>query len=232
MTRLYLNGKLCNGSGKGSNEYKLSEMKQIAKDNDIFIFSSSTKEEICKEIIKHNKKTKQQIVISKTIAKTPQHISVQPVVVASVVPGSVKKSSTKPASVKKSSTKPASVKKSSTKLASIKKSSVKPAKKASVKPAKVATVKTVKVATVKTVKVATVKPAKASTDKPKTERSPPKPRDTANECAKMNTKKYLERPSPPYSANDCRGKVLIGNDGYQYISNPTTNGIYRWSKVN
>ena len=214
MTRLYLNGKLCNGSGKGSNEYKLSEMKQIAKDNDIFIFSGSTKEEICKEIIKHNKKTKQQIVISKTIAKTPQHISVQPVVVASVVPASVKKSSTKPASVKKSSTKPASV------------------KKASVKPAKVATVKTAKKASVKTVKVATVKPAKASTDKPKAERSPPKPRNTANECAKMNTKKYLERPSPPYSANDCRGKVLIGNDGYQYISNPTTNGIYRWSKVN
>jgi hypothetical protein len=204
MTRLYLNGKLCNGSGKGSNEYKLSEMKQIAKDNDIFIFSGSTKEEICKEIIKHNKKTKQQIIISKTIAKTPQHISVQPVVVASVVPASVKKSSTKPASIKKSS--------------------VKTAKKASVKPAKVATVKTVK--------VATVKPAKASTDKPKAERSPPKPRNTANECAKMNTKKYLERPSPPYSANDCRGKVLIGNDGYQYISNPTTNGIYRWSKVN
>ena len=222
MTRLYLNGKLCNGSGKGSNEYKLSEIKQIAKDNDIFIFSGSTKEEICKEIIKHNKKTKQQIVISKTIAKTPQHISVQPVVVASVVPASVKKSSTKPASVKKSSTKPAS----------IKKSSVKTAKKASVKTVKVATVKTAKKASVKTVKVATVKPAKASTDKPKTERSPPKPRDTANECAKMNTKKYLERPSPPYSANDCRGKVLIGNDGYQYISNPTTNGIYRWSKVN
>ena len=50
MTRLYLNGKLCNGSGKGSNEYKLSEIKQIAKDNDIFIFSGSTKEEICKEM--------------------------------------------------------------------------------------------------------------------------------------------------------------------------------------
>lgn len=48
-------------------------------------------------------------------------------------------------------------------------------------------------------------------------------------CKKINTKKYISRTSPPYSAADCPNKKLKGNDGKYYISLPTYNtGIYRW----
>ena len=37
-------------------------------------------------------------------------------------------------------------------------------------------------------------------------------------CKKKNTKKYITRNSPPYSAVDCIGMKKKGNDGYMYIS--------------
>ena len=55
-----------------------------------------------------------------------------------------------------------------------------------------------------------------------------KPKEPTNECVKINNKKYSERPSPAYPANECRDKVLLGNDGNQYISVPNKAGIYRW----
>ncbi len=51
-----------------------------------------------------------------------------------------------------------------------------------------------------------------------------------SKCIKQNTKKYKSRSSPPYSAMDCQGKVIIGNDGATYISKPDKRGIYRWVK--
>lgn len=52
-------------------------------------------------------------------------------------------------------------------------------------------------------------------------------------CHKMDTKKYRERPGPPYPANEpcCQGINKIGNDGLVYISKVTKNGIWKWSKV-
>jgi hypothetical protein len=47
---------------------------------------------------------------------------------------------------------------------------------------------------------------------------------------KQNTKKYKSRSSPPYSAMDCQGKTMIGNDGATYASKPDKRGIYRWVK--
>jgi len=52
-----------------------------------------------------------------------------------------------------------------------------------------------------------------------------------NKCVKINTKKYTTRDSPPYSAMDCKGQKLIGNDGQQYISKSDKNGIYKWVKL-
>jgi hypothetical protein len=49
-------------------------------------------------------------------------------------------------------------------------------------------------------------------------------------CIKQNTKKYKSRSSPPYSAMDCQGKTMIGNDGATYASKPDKRGIYRWVK--
>ncbi len=49
-------------------------------------------------------------------------------------------------------------------------------------------------------------------------------------CKRLTTKRYRERPSPPYSANviGCRGKRRKGNDGRMYVSVPNKNDIYRW----
>ena len=52
-----------------------------------------------------------------------------------------------------------------------------------------------------------------------------------SKCVKLDTKKYKSRDSPPYSAMDCKGAKLLGNDGKQYISKADKNGIYKWVKI-
>jgi len=52
-----------------------------------------------------------------------------------------------------------------------------------------------------------------------------------SKCVKLDTKKYKTRDSPPYSAMDCKGATLLGNDGQQYISKADKNGIYKWVKI-
>jgi len=49
-------------------------------------------------------------------------------------------------------------------------------------------------------------------------------------CKKQDTKKYLSRKSPPYSAMDCKNKTMDGKDG-KYVSSPDKNNIYRWVKI-
>lgn len=57
----------------------------------------------------------------------------------------------------------------------------------------------------------------------------PKTKKRLEFCIKQTTKKYMTRPSPPYSANDCPDTKMKGNDGKIYISIPTyTTGIYKW----
>ncbi len=53
-----------------------------------------------------------------------------------------------------------------------------------------------------------------------------------SKCIKLNTKKYKTRDYPPYSAMDCRGEKLLGNDGQQYLSKADKNGIYKWVRIN
>lgn len=50
-------------------------------------------------------------------------------------------------------------------------------------------------------------------------------------CKKINEKKYLERPTPPYHANDCENLIKNGNDGKKYISLEDKNGVYKWKKI-
>jgi hypothetical protein len=52
-----------------------------------------------------------------------------------------------------------------------------------------------------------------------------------SKCVKLDTKKYKSRDSPPYSAMDCKGAKLLGNDGQQYVSKADKNGIYKWMKI-
>lgn len=48
------------------------------------------------------------------------------------------------------------------------------------------------------------------------------------QCRKIKTKKYLKRPSPPYSASECPNKIMKGNDGNMYISSSHLYGPFRW----
>jgi len=50
----------------------------------------------------------------------------------------------------------------------------------------------------------------------------------ATGCVKQTQKKYLERPSPPYSAADCCGMTMQGNDGKLYTSVANAKGVCAW----
>jgi len=50
-------------------------------------------------------------------------------------------------------------------------------------------------------------------------------------CERVTLKKYANRPSPPYHAGDCKGKVLKGNDGASYKSVANSGGVYTWKPV-
>jgi hypothetical protein len=212
MPALFLNGRLCNGNGKSKDEYKVADLKQIAKDNGIFVLSGSNKEEICKEIIKHNKEHKMPLVIDPVIAQTKKPVAVMPVVVpreqayTAVVPKAVVPV---PAKVALPPAQVSSVRRTLPTPPTSKKANVVPMpKKADVVPAP---------------KKANVVPASAKT------RAAPKPRESKGDCVKQDLKKYADRPSPPYPANECRGEVMKGNDGRMYVSKAGTgSGIYRW----
>lgn len=48
-------------------------------------------------------------------------------------------------------------------------------------------------------------------------------------CRRSTLKKYQGRPSPPFPAQDCKGKQKKGNDGQFYVSVPSSTGVYRWT---
>jgi hypothetical protein len=50
-------------------------------------------------------------------------------------------------------------------------------------------------------------------------------------CVSRVTKKYKNRPGPPYPAKDCKGKRKRGNNGDLYKSVPDKNKVFRWKKV-
>lgn len=50
-------------------------------------------------------------------------------------------------------------------------------------------------------------------------------------CVKLSTAKYVNRPSPPYSAQACPDQTMKGNNGNLYKSVSNKNGVYRWVKT-
>ena len=50
-------------------------------------------------------------------------------------------------------------------------------------------------------------------------------------CKRVTQKKYAKRPSPPFHANDCKGKTMEGNDGRTYRSVPDKRGVHTWKPV-
>jgi hypothetical protein len=55
-------------------------------------------------------------------------------------------------------------------------------------------------------------------------------KNAVNEHSKT-LKKYKNRKSPPYPANENCNKIMKGNDGFQYISKPNKNNICSWVKI-
>lgn len=51
-------------------------------------------------------------------------------------------------------------------------------------------------------------------------------------CTQQKSKKYMDRPSPPFPANECCGQEKVGNDGVMYVSRADKNGRCSWKKVN
>ena len=54
------------------------------------------------------------------------------------------------------------------------------------------------------------------------------PKNDDRGCEKQSDKKYLERPSPPFPANQCCGEKMQGNDGRMYESRADKNGTCKW----
>ena len=71
------------------------------------------------------------------------------------------------------------------------------------------------------------KPAKKRTSAGKRKTAEKRP----SGCVRQFTKKYMERSSPAFPANQCRGSVKMGNDGQAYESTRNSNGIYTWKKM-
>lgn len=81
-------------------------------------------------------------------------------------------------------------------------------------------------------------PRKSPARRAPVRRSPPKkspPRGykgkkVSSGCKVSYTKKYSERNSPPYPANECCGATKWGNDGNLYISVEDRNGVCKWKR--
>lgn len=67
---------------------------------------------------------------------------------------------------------------------------------------------------------------------PKSAKSHAAPQKTKKKkmCVKQTTKRYRERPSPPFPANSCPGLRKRGNDKHIWASVANRNGVYRWKR--
>lgn len=54
---------------------------------------------------------------------------------------------------------------------------------------------------------------------------------TYNHCIKSNKKKYIDRKSPSYPAQQCKNETKKGNDDSNWVSKPNNKGIYSWIKA-
>jgi hypothetical protein len=81
------------------------------------------------------------------------------------------------------------------------------------------------------VKKSVVKKEKKS-PKPIEKKSVVKKEKKSSGCTQQKAKKYMDRPSPSFPANECCGQEKVGNDGVMYVSRADKNGRCSWKKVN
>ena len=48
---------------------------------------------------------------------------------------------------------------------------------------------------------------------------------------RQTQKKYTDRPSPAFPAQECLGMRVLGNDGQVYVSEANKNGVCTWKKA-
>ena len=107
--------------------------------------------------------------------------------------------------------------KKSPKVKSPKKSKVKSPKKSKVKSPKKSKVKSPKKSKVKSLR--------------KSPKVKSQMKSLKNNCIISTKNKYLNRPSPPYPAQNCKNEIKVGNDIFIYKSLPDINNIYKWKKI-
>ena len=80
---------------------------------------------------------------------------------------------------------------------------------------------------------------KSAAKKPRVKKSPVKKAEKKVEkkvekksCTRQTSKKYSDRSSPPFPANECCDQEMVGNDGTMYVSRADKNGRCAWKKVN
>ena len=73
-------------------------------------------------------------------------------------------------------------------------------------------------------------PIKNESKKPMKKEKPVK-KEAPTGCVKQTTKRFTARKSPPFKAENCQGKVRVGNDNEKYISTQISNGSWRWYLV-
>jgi hypothetical protein len=78
MSKLYLNGRLCNGSGVLENEFKVPELRKIAEEYKIPGAKKLNKEPLCKAIIAYEESQKALTVVPPVVRKNSVVAPVQP----------------------------------------------------------------------------------------------------------------------------------------------------------
>ena len=58
-----------------------------------------------------------------------------------------------------------------------------------------------------------------------------KSKKSTGRCESSNLKKYINRPGPPYPAQNCKNHEKKGNDGKMYKSTSNKNGIFSWKLI-
>ena len=56
-------------------------------------------------------------------------------------------------------------------------------------------------------------------------------RPSRGKCVKKESKKFTNRPSPPYLANDCKNKKKKGGNGWWWKSVRSRSGKYIWKEI-
>ena len=83
MSKLYLNGRLCNGNGFSQGEFKVPELRELAEHYNIPGSKKLNKEELCKAIIAHEEAHKALNVVPPVVVR--KNSQVEPTVETPVV---------------------------------------------------------------------------------------------------------------------------------------------------